>query len=269
MENNKIKGGKADKLTPQDLARKHYMFIGTIEKEIELGLKIEKEHTSDKDEALEIVMDHLTEFPDYYSNEEHGLLAMEKKLEKDNKDRLNPPKKASNKEIEKKVTELLKKHKDGKIPDKLVHKLADELGLSSHDLEPFFYKLAAKQVNSNESALKRLANIIKEEIGLTVTDEAPSELTYQIMSDDVVAGEISVKTNHPDLGKDSLEIVGFKMDPKYQTMKLAFDAVKSLWVAHENANKMVVSPADEAVQFWTKLGFTRLNNDYYILLRGH
>ena len=28
-------------------------------------------------------MDHLTEFPDYYSNEEHGLVASEKKLEKD------------------------------------------------------------------------------------------------------------------------------------------------------------------------------------------
>lgn len=83
MAKEKIKGGLADNLTPEDLARKHHQFIGTIEKEIELGIKIEYEHTNDKDKAREIAMDHIEEHPDYYSNPKYGLKAMEKKLEKD------------------------------------------------------------------------------------------------------------------------------------------------------------------------------------------
>jgi len=79
---NKIKGGKADKLTPQGLARKHCVFIGTIEKEIAAGVKIEMEHTNDKDLATEIAMDHIYEFVDYYTNKAGGLKASEKKMEK-------------------------------------------------------------------------------------------------------------------------------------------------------------------------------------------
>ena len=81
MSKEKIKGGKADGMTAKDLAMKHYQFVGTIENEIELGIKIEMEHTKDKAVAREIAMDHIFEFPDYYSNKEAGLIAMEKKLE--------------------------------------------------------------------------------------------------------------------------------------------------------------------------------------------
>jgi len=36
-------------------------------KEIEMGIKVEMEHTKDKDEAIEIAKDHLSEIPDYYT----------------------------------------------------------------------------------------------------------------------------------------------------------------------------------------------------------
>lgn len=64
---NKIKGGLADKMSLEDIARKHSVFIGTIEKELELGIKVEKEHSDDPKKAREIAMDHLVELPDYYS----------------------------------------------------------------------------------------------------------------------------------------------------------------------------------------------------------
>lgn len=48
-------------------------------KEIELGTKIEMEHTPKKRIAKIIAMDHLREFPNYYSR---GLIPMEKKLKK-------------------------------------------------------------------------------------------------------------------------------------------------------------------------------------------
>lgn len=78
-EINKLKGGKADKLTIQDIANKFKTPISKIEGQIKKGLKVEMEHTNDKEKALEIVMDHLTEFPDYYDR----LNKMEKKADKE------------------------------------------------------------------------------------------------------------------------------------------------------------------------------------------
>ena len=82
---DKIKGGKADKMSLEDIARKHSVFVGTIEKELELGIKVEKEHTDCPVKAKEIAMDHLVELPDYYSRldkmEEEGEKAKEEPKE--------------------------------------------------------------------------------------------------------------------------------------------------------------------------------------------
>ena len=81
---NQIKGGKSDKISLEDIARKHSVFIGTIKKELEMGLKVEMEHTNDKEKAREISLDHLTEFPDYYTRLD--------KMEKDAKSSMKEPK---------------------------------------------------------------------------------------------------------------------------------------------------------------------------------
>jgi len=75
---DQIKGGKADKMSPEDIARKHSVFVGTIEKELKVGIGVEMEHTTDKDKAREIALDHLVELPDYYTR----LDKMEKEGEK-------------------------------------------------------------------------------------------------------------------------------------------------------------------------------------------
>jgi hypothetical protein len=66
-EANKIKGGKADKLNIQDIADKFNVPVSQINKQLEMGKKVEHEHTKDMNKALEISMDHLSEFPDYYT----------------------------------------------------------------------------------------------------------------------------------------------------------------------------------------------------------
>ena len=81
IESEEIKGGEAEGLTVQDIAKKHKVPIGNIRKEIKLGTKIEMEHTDSKAKAKEIAMDHITEYPDYYSNKKHGVVASEKGLE--------------------------------------------------------------------------------------------------------------------------------------------------------------------------------------------
>ena len=68
ISKNKLKGGLAENKSPSDFNKK----------EIEMGKKVELEHTSDKELAKEIASDHLQEFPEYYTE----LKKMEKRLEK-------------------------------------------------------------------------------------------------------------------------------------------------------------------------------------------
>ena len=68
---DRIKGGVGDEKTPSDFPKKY----------IEQGMKVEMEHTNDPILAKEIAIDHLTEFPKYYTE----LAKMEEKLKKDMK----------------------------------------------------------------------------------------------------------------------------------------------------------------------------------------
>ena len=58
-----IKGHKS----PEEIAKKHGVSLGLIIKQIKIGIPIEHEHTKDNDLATDIVLQHLGEFPDYYS----------------------------------------------------------------------------------------------------------------------------------------------------------------------------------------------------------
>ena len=64
---NKIKGGKADKLSVKDIADKFGVSVSEIEKQLRMGIKVESEHTNSQTTAKEIAMDHLSEMPDYYT----------------------------------------------------------------------------------------------------------------------------------------------------------------------------------------------------------
>jgi len=51
----------------EDLARKHGVSLEDITNQLEMGLKVEMEHTEDMDIAKKIAMDHLAEDPHYYT----------------------------------------------------------------------------------------------------------------------------------------------------------------------------------------------------------
>ena len=73
-EYNKIKGGLSDNKTLEDIARQHdekgYYdvedMVLSLKKQLQKGIKVEMEHTNDKNIAKEIVMNHLFEDPNYY-----------------------------------------------------------------------------------------------------------------------------------------------------------------------------------------------------------
>lgn len=75
---NKLKGGKADKMTPKDIADKFDVTTKMVKNQINKGKKIESEHTDDEEKQTEIAEDHVSEFPDYYDRIEK----MEKEAKK-------------------------------------------------------------------------------------------------------------------------------------------------------------------------------------------
>lgn len=76
MEEEKLQGGKSDKMTLLDIAKKHTdnpksedRIKKTLEKlkiQFKKGVEVEMEHTKDIEVAEEIAMDHLSEDPKYY-----------------------------------------------------------------------------------------------------------------------------------------------------------------------------------------------------------
>lgn len=79
VESNKIAGGNADNSSLVKLAKKHGAknihqiehIAKHIKKQLQKGIKVELEHTDDKEMAKEIAMDHLWEDPNYYSKLEN------------------------------------------------------------------------------------------------------------------------------------------------------------------------------------------------------
>ena len=81
---NKLVGGRADNETIKDLSKKFRVTVKYLQQQLKKGMKVESEHTDDKEKQKEIASDHLAEFPNYYEE----LEGVEKKLKDYWKDRL-------------------------------------------------------------------------------------------------------------------------------------------------------------------------------------
>lgn len=73
-ENESLKGGKSDKLSFNDLVKKHTAhgksserIENIVKSQLIKGIKVEMEHTNDKKVAKEIAMDHIFEDLNYYT----------------------------------------------------------------------------------------------------------------------------------------------------------------------------------------------------------
>jgi len=62
----KLEGGIADSKSLDELAKKHKVDVKILTKQFNKGIKVEMEHTDNKQMAKEIAMDHISEDPKYY-----------------------------------------------------------------------------------------------------------------------------------------------------------------------------------------------------------
>ena len=54
-------------MSPEEIAKKHNVDVSEIQKQLKVGIGVEKEHTKNEDTAREIALDHLGENPKYYA----------------------------------------------------------------------------------------------------------------------------------------------------------------------------------------------------------
>lgn len=71
-ETEKLVGGLSDNKTLSQIVKKHEKkggddMVSSLKKQLDMGMKVELEHTNDKEKAKEIALDHLWEDPNYYS----------------------------------------------------------------------------------------------------------------------------------------------------------------------------------------------------------
>jgi len=69
----------------KEIAKKHGVSVDTIIRQAEIGSTVEREHVTTHEEAYGIALQHLDEFPDYYTH----LLKMEKELKAQHKKKRN------------------------------------------------------------------------------------------------------------------------------------------------------------------------------------
>jgi len=72
-----IPGGKSDNMTLSQIAKKHGVSLSDIQKEFEMGMKVESEHSDNIEKKKEVTMDHLFDNPKYYTKLKGAGLADE------------------------------------------------------------------------------------------------------------------------------------------------------------------------------------------------
>lgn len=157
-------------------------------------------------------------------------------------------------------------------------KLAKEIALDHLFEIPDYYtrlddmeKEAKKELNLEESKQKQLIRkLIRENIDLSVTDETADSQTYDIYYNKRKAGHITCGPASSRVFDDTThEIIELYLDDMYVSLNVANQAVKALWQAHPDVQRLVVSLPSKSHLFWEKLGFSRLNDNYHFLMRGH
>jgi hypothetical protein len=200
---DKLKGGLADKMSKKDIADKFDITLQKIDKELNMGIKVEMEHVNSKARSREIAMDHLVEIPDYY-------------------------------------TRLKKMEKEGK-----------------------------KKWKVDESAKSNIKRLVREQLDMSVTDETSDSTSYEILYKTRPAGMVVI-TDGPEMLENSIEIAGLKLNAAHEVF--SFEVIKelllSIWQTYD-VDKILVMPTALSKDFWGKMGGTRLNDKYYVMMRGH
>ena len=142
FKEEKLEGGVADDKSLSDIAKKHKVDVKVLTKQFDKGVKVEMEHTDDKERAKEIAMDHISEDPKYYDK----LSKMETNEIKHNESNQN------DKEMVDGIIEIIKQIKDTSNRKEVAQNMVKKLKREKVDFDhvEFLKKCAFKQGKKTE-----------------------------------------------------------------------------------------------------------------------
>jgi hypothetical protein len=142
FKEEKLEGGVADNKSLSDIAKKHKVDVKVLTKQFEKGVKVEMEHTEDKEKAKEIAMDHISEDPKYYDK----LSKMETNEIKHNESNQN------DKEMVDGIIEIIKQIKDTSNRKEVAQNMIKKLKREKVDFDhvDFLKRCSFKQIKKSE-----------------------------------------------------------------------------------------------------------------------
>lgn len=169
------------------------------------------------------------------------------------------------KEISKQLNKGIKvelEHTDSDI-------IAKEIALDHLYEDPKYYD-KLKKIHNESTQRKLIRKLVREAIELSIIDETKDSHTYDIYYNNRKVGYITCgPASSRVFDNTTHEIIDLHLEDEYANLNVANQAVRALWNVHPNVQRLVVSIPPNSRPFWEKLGFNRLNDNYYFLMRGH
>ena len=139
FKEEKLEGGVADSKSLEELAKKHKVDVKMLTKQFNKGIKVEMEHTDNKQMAKEIAMDHISEDPKYYDK----LSKMETKDIKDNQ---------NDKEMVDGIIDIIKQIKDTSNRKEVTQNMIKKLKREKVDFDhvDFLKRCSFKHIKKSE-----------------------------------------------------------------------------------------------------------------------
>jgi hypothetical protein len=168
--------------TIQKIANKHGVSTAYLDKQLQMGIKIEHEHTISKDVAKDIALQHLDEFPDYYTK----LKKMEKNSKSIKESHIQESK-------EQRYCPLCQK-REQRSECSYGEKVWDKVSVKDEE-----YSMVRSELKTIEDAIKRLKNTVGKGEG-NLEAWVQSKITraadyIDTVADYLQSGEHNVKEN--------------------------------------------------------------------------
>lgn len=281
---DKLKGGYADSKSVTDVVKKDDVPVKNISKELNMGIKIEMEHDT-KDSVITESVDELDvkNFWDKLKSNVKNIGITANRERKNTMVALNILKKVLN--SPNKISDSEKNFIKGQSGN-----LAKIIGVSLSGAVSMIIPITIEKIlnkwdisilpkdqlpklnnefNMNEQKIL-IKKLLREAIDLSLSDETNNSKTLDIYYNKRKAGHITCGPASANVfDEDTHEILELYLDNDYTNLNVANQAINALWIVYPDVNRFVISLPEKSQLFWEKLGFTRLNDNYHMLFRGH
>lgn len=126
-----------------------------------------------------------------------------------------------------------------------------------------------KKWDIDESTKSNIKRLFREHVELTITDETPDVLIYNIIYNTREIGSIGIS-----ICKDmdwAIDLVFVELRPEYKEEALLVmqQVIMSIWETLPDINYILLMPQPQSRSFWHLMGANRLNDGYLMITKGH